>query len=75
MTGKLILLGDLVEERELVRDRPLPPEREPEPPRDEREEMRAFIQRERERTDLVRLHHGMDALYVQAGECCDWSPR
>jgi hypothetical protein len=58
---------------ELVRDRPPAPPPEPRD-RDERAAMRAFIQREHERTDLVRLRRGLDPLYVEEGDCSPWVP-
>jgi hypothetical protein len=58
---------------ELVRDRPPPPSQEPQA-RDERAAMRTFIQREHEKTDLVRLRRGLDPLYVEEGDRSPWAP-
>lgn len=57
---------------ELVRDRPPAPPREPQP-RDERAEMRAFVQREHEKTDLVLMGRGLDPIYVEEGDCSPWA--
>jgi hypothetical protein len=56
---------------ELVRDRPPEPPRERQR-RDERDAMRAFVEREHERTDLARLRRGFDPLYVEEGDCSAW---
>jgi hypothetical protein len=71
MTGRLVLLGDLIERTEPA----TVPEEAPTPPRDEREDMRAFIERDHEETDLIRLRLGRPALYTNEGAYCRWTPK
>ncbi len=77
MTGRLLVLSDLTEgEREIVRDRPLPPQSEP-AHRDERSQTMTFLRRDHETTDRIRALHDLAPLYDERpddGACCPWEP-